>query len=487
LEYPFTERQLSEAQESFVQNDLDITAFNYDHLFVDQLRKDFETFYRPLSTLTFHEILSAHRPRDTGGSFAGSNHQFAHLSRSSKSWGRRCPKDSRDVAGYFKPYPSAKVKITLSDDTSETSELLFVPKDSRGPRTIVREPLLNLKAQMSFFDCVTSELQKCTRGHINFQDQSQNKELAQESSKTRKYATLDLKDASDRVSYELVRHIFRYSNGLTAFFKRYRTSQVRLPDGSVRRLGKVSGMGSGFTFPCMALVAYLSIVRTITNRTRYTYKQAMSLVYVYGDDILVPTTLFDDAVEALSKVGLKVNNQKSFRYSHFRESCGGDYYNGTDVGPLRLKLKGCNIKHSKANRTVVLVNHKSILQLERHCRNLVKGNFIQLAEYYYQLIEATIGKLPFGHGETPYLVRYNTFMESVSGMRSGLMTKVFLPVPDFTEHREHCPYHHLGKQLPILGKDSSALGSFGEVAKPHTVRYKIDYVPNSELYYLESV
>jgi hypothetical protein len=37
---------------------------------------------------------------------------------------------------------------------------------------------------------------------------------------------------------------------------------------------------------------------------------------------------------------LKVNEQKSFSTGHFRESCGGDYYRGFDVTPVKAKTFG---------------------------------------------------------------------------------------------------------------------------------------------------
>jgi len=58
------------------------------------------------------------------------------------------------------------------------------------------------------------------------------------------------------------------------------------------------------------------------------------MIDIYGDDIIVPVEYADVVVNYLESYALKVNVNKSFRNSHFRESCGADYYNGTAVNPV---------------------------------------------------------------------------------------------------------------------------------------------------------
>jgi hypothetical protein len=60
-------------------------------------------------------------------------------------------------------------------------------------------------------------------------------------------------------------------------------------------------------------------------------------VYVYGDDIIVPSLFYEEAVNGLQRIGLIVNLSKSFADGPFRESCGGEYYNGIDVTPVRVR------------------------------------------------------------------------------------------------------------------------------------------------------
>jgi len=62
---------------------------------------------------------------------------------------------------------------------------------------------------------------------------------------------------------------------------------------------------------------------------------------VYGDDIIIDSSLSTTLIEILAKCGFEVNKGKSFVASNaFRESCGGYYFRGFDVTPLRYTLSG---------------------------------------------------------------------------------------------------------------------------------------------------
>jgi hypothetical protein len=60
----------------------------------------------------------------------------------------------------------------------------------------------------------------------------------------------------------------------------------------------------------------------------------------YGDDLITDKRITSNVVEALEYLGFEVNTEKSFLgKATFRESCGGSYYRGADVTPLRFKTK----------------------------------------------------------------------------------------------------------------------------------------------------
>jgi hypothetical protein len=60
-------------------------------------------------------------------------------------------------------------------------------------------------------------------------------------------------------------------------------------------------------------------------------------VFVYGDDIVVPTKEVDIVLDGLTSAGLSVNKNKTFVRSHFRESCGTDAFMGYKVTPVYIR------------------------------------------------------------------------------------------------------------------------------------------------------
>lgn len=225
----------------------------------------------------------------------------------------------------------------LRRESFPISRMAVVPKDSRGPRIISIEPkeLMYLQQGVARELMYYIEHHAVTRGHVNFENQEINGSIALSSSSTREYATLDLSDASDRVSLELVKYLFptRVYKKLAAL----RSQQVRLPGGVNLPLRKFAAMGSALCFPIESLVFWALAVGTVWKRCG-TFRRAASKVYIYGDDIIVADEYALEVMETLERVNLKVNRKKSFHGSvPFRESCGVDGLMGHDVTPLRIR------------------------------------------------------------------------------------------------------------------------------------------------------
>lgn len=216
------------------------------------------------------------------------------------------------------------------------AKVVLVPKDSRGPRLISCEPLEYQWIQQGLNQALTRRLEShwLTRGHVNFKDQSVNRQLAVESSTHHYYATLDLKDASDRVSVKLVEKLF--SKELIRYLMAVRSHATLLPDGRVVPLSKYAPMGSAVCFSVEAACFWAICVAAVRTELGVTLSEAAQHVYVYGDDLIVPVSAYDAVVRALEACLLRVNGDKSFRRGDFRESCGMDAYYGADVTPTRL-------------------------------------------------------------------------------------------------------------------------------------------------------
>jgi hypothetical protein len=183
---------------------------------------------------------------------------------------------------------------------------------------------------------------------IGFTDQTANQEMARRGSITRSLATLDMSEASDRVSLRQVLSLLVNFPNTEKAFRAVRSEKAVLPTGEVLHLRKFASMGSALCFPAEAMAflcaVFIGIERSWLKRgilrARLTRRDILSLhgkVRVYGDDIFVPVDCVHDVIEVFQSLGWKTNVSKSFWNGNFRESCGGDYYDGIDVTPVRVR------------------------------------------------------------------------------------------------------------------------------------------------------
>jgi len=209
------------------------------------------------------------------------------------------------------------------------SSVSFVPKDFRTARVICTEPILNMLAQKAIGAYLESKLSQIYKINLSYQPAINNR-LSKESSISHKMATLDLRSASDCISVAFAKWAF------PADFVRClldaRCSEAKLPNGEWVKLHMVSGMGNAFTFPLQTLI-FATFVRTA-----YRLLDIDSVVSVFGDDIIVDERARALVVEQLERHGFIINTDKSFFGAcDFRESCGGDWYQGVAVKPVYIK------------------------------------------------------------------------------------------------------------------------------------------------------
>lgn len=174
-----------------------------------------------------------------------------------------------------------------------------------------------------------------TRGHVNFTDQEVNRGLALEASKTREYATLDLKDASNRVWFFLVASLFGGSE-IWPYLVATRSVGINIPREGIRTLKMFSPMGSATTFPVEAIVFWALAAASIRSYTGLPIVMAARHVWVYGDDVIIPTNMAQIVMQTFTDVGFALSDSKCCVGGYFRESCGMDAYMGHDVTPVRI-------------------------------------------------------------------------------------------------------------------------------------------------------
>lgn len=206
----------------------------------------------------------------------------------------------------------------------ETNYNVFdtVPKSLKTDRTIAKEPTLNGFLQQGVHMVLRRRLK---RAGVDLSDQTLNQEAAA-LAQSLDWSTLDLKSASNSVTTALVELLL--PEPWFSYLDLLRSRYTMLPDGTRHRNVMFSSMGNAFTFELESLI-FWAISSTVCGSSNQ--------VFVYGDDIVVPTGKADDVVEALEAFGFRVNTDKSFIGGRFFESCGKHFFDGTDVTPCYQK------------------------------------------------------------------------------------------------------------------------------------------------------
>lgn len=215
------------------------------------------------------------------------------------------------------------------------SETLFVPKSYKTFRTISMEPATLMFYQQGVQRAIYNQVR---RGPLNrymgFEDQTRNQELARKASIDGYYATIDLSSASDSVSYELVKKVFK-GTWLLKYLVALRSKWTLLPDGRIVELKKFAPMGSALCFPIETII-FAAICDNVTREHGVPGQYS-----VYGDDIILPADCGERLIEVLTLLGFVTNVSKSFisKDCWFRESCGGEFCWGVNVTPMKVSRK----------------------------------------------------------------------------------------------------------------------------------------------------
>jgi len=223
--------------------------------------------------------------------------------------------------------------------------VISVPKTLKTPRIIALEPAAMQYAQQSVLRSILSAVKEdgFLSSVIGFDDQEPNRVLARRGSLLGDLATLDMSEASDRVSNQHVRYLLEDYPHLHAAVQASRSRKADVPGHGVQRLSKFASMGSALCFPMEAMVfltlIFLGIERELS--APLSHETAVSRfreqVRVFGDDLIVPREHVLSVVDELHNFGYVVNVSKSFWSGRFRESCGRQYYDGVDITSIKVR------------------------------------------------------------------------------------------------------------------------------------------------------
>ena len=256
-------------------------------------------------------------------------------------------------------------ELDLLEPGSELpARVISVPKTQKTPRIIAIEPSSLQYMQQGLLESLTRATNHDLVGRfISSESQLPNQELAQKGS-TGSLATLDLSEASDRVS---LMHVIAMTSShplIRSALLATRSQYASVPGHGDILLSKFASMGSALCFPIEAMVFLSMIFLGIEQERGYRFASRgdvssfVGKVRVYGDDIIVPIQYVHTVVDSLERFGVRVNRRKSFWTGRFRESCGKEYYDGHDVSIVKVR-RFIPSKRQQVAETISLVETRN--------------------------------------------------------------------------------------------------------------------------------
>jgi len=335
------------ALDAYIQCEKDVRAFDAKfHLHKDEFQRIgrllWGDLFSDLDLMVYNgEIVPKHGPGSTADRLIG-NEKFYQT-----EWTERLDKyfpHGEFLVSSWRYYDLLDTVI-LEPGQERPVRVITVPKTLKTPRIIAIEPTCMQYVQQGILEAMAERIDgdHILSTLIGFSSQIPNQELAKEGSLSGELATLDLSEASDRVSNQHVRALLERHPHLFEAVDSCRSRKADV-NGKVVRLAKFASMGSALCFPMEAIVfmtlIFLGIQRELNRPLTRNDVQSIALsgkVRTYGDDIIVPVRFVHSVVSVLSDFGLKVNARKSYWTGKFRESCGKDYYAGHDITVTRVR------------------------------------------------------------------------------------------------------------------------------------------------------
>jgi len=339
------------------------------------------------------------------------------------------------------------------------SKVTTVPKNAKTDRVIAIEPDLNMFCQKGIGSMIRRRLRR--RGLLKRDAQEINQELAREGSATGLLCTIDLSSASDSIHMEVVRLLVP-TDWVTAI--EYCRSPVSvLPTGEKHILRKVSSMGNGFTFELETLIfwalgsAVVDLLGDLDHRC-----------LVFGDDIIVSSSVRNPLEQVLNYFGFTVNSKKTFSGGPFRESCGKHYFKGHDVTPFYVRAPIDSVTRIYWAANTLKRYSRCLWGLDPRFKSVYDSLAISLPPFWRSV------KVPDGYGDGGLVVDFDEACPSRSRNSDGWIYRSVVT----RNNGVQLPVH--GTLLKVLhnlekGSDDPEIRPdliFSEVPKPGGYRLK---------------
>jgi hypothetical protein len=342
-------------------------------------------------------------------------------------------------------FPSLAISLTRECfEIIRGNEIVYVPKNAKIDRIIAKEPHVNSFGQKGVGGLMRDLLK---RVGLDLSDQTFNQRLAQLGSSQNTVATLDMSGASDCVATSYVR--WSLPSRWFALCDSLRSKQG-LFNGHWIYYNKFSSMGNAFTFELESLLFY-SLTKSVAE-----YLGSQAPYNVYGDDIVVGVECVELLREVLTFAGFLVNEKKSFSSGRFRESCGKDYFDGTDVRPIFLK--------EKIDNAETLFKLANGIRRYSHSRNFYFGCDERFLPAYRSLVRRLPHhlsdlKIPEGYGDGGLVSNFDEAQPTIPPKKLGWGGYYYKVLQRRPVKRNAVDRHGLyASQLLVAGSEEPSYG-----------------------------
>ena len=350
LELPCSDARVASAMSSFVECESQVKAWNesVDQSSIDDFHRMSSLLFRSSMTevdsdVYYGRLVPRHGPGATADKLYG-NRKYTN-----RVWTERLEKYFPAGENLFSS-PSHfldeyETVSWLEPDAEMPVKVISVPKTLKTPRIIAIEPTCMQYMQQALLEAIVPRLEASYLAPmIGFTDQTPNQSMARLGSRFNgSLATLDLSDASDRVSIRLVEAMFKNHPHLLGAILACRSQRADVPGHGIISLSKFASMGSALTFPVEAMaflaMVFLGIEKELNTqfRSQADISQFCGQVRIYGDDIIVPVDYVPSVVDQLERFNARVGSSKSFWTGRFRESCGMEFFEGHDITVIKVR------------------------------------------------------------------------------------------------------------------------------------------------------
>jgi len=255
-----SKERTKEAMKGYVKCELDVRAFDASR--PDSLIRDFEATSKALFARAFTNVdrkvyNSEYSPQHGPGAVADSLRGNGKYKL--RTWTRRLEEimpSGENLIPNWRYYDQLQ-DVDIHEPGSEIPvRVVSVPKTMKTPRIIAIEPACMQYTQQALLPLILDALKsdKFLRHALGFEDQTPNQRMALEGSLTGGLATLDLSEASDRVSNQLVRLMTKNHAHMHKAIDASRSRKADVSGHGILRMAKFASMGSALTFPVEAMV-----------------------------------------------------------------------------------------------------------------------------------------------------------------------------------------------------------------------------------------